>query len=74
LFETHWFHVNADWRMDPFIAVGQVYPNFASIASNVRGVFGLGLRAFVRPNVLGRVDLAYGTDGFTAYVILGYPY
>ena len=74
LFQTHWFHVNADWRMDPFIAVGQVYPSFASIASNVRGVFGLGLRAFVRPNVLGRVDLAYGTDGFTAYVILGYPY
>ena len=74
LFQTDWFHVKADWRVDPFIAVGQVYPNFSSIASNVRGVFGLGLRAFVRPNVLGRVDLAYGTDGFTAYVILGYPY
>ena len=74
LFSTHWFHVNADWRADPFVAVGQVYPTFNAVASHVRKVIGLGLRAFVYPNVLGRVDLAYGSDGFAAYVILGYPY
>ena len=74
LFSTHWFRVNADWRMDPFVAAGQVYPNYASIVSHVRPVVGVGLRAFVHPNVLGRVDVAYSSDGFTAYVLLGYPF
>lgn len=74
LFSTHWFHVNADWRADPFVAVGQVFPSYDSFASHVRTVVGVGLRAFVHPNVLGRVDVAYGSDGVVAYVILGYPY
>jgi hypothetical protein len=74
LFTTHLFHVTADWRADPFVAVGQVYPELDSMFSRVRKVIGLGLRSFVYPNVLGRVDLAYGSDGFVAYVILGYPY
>jgi hypothetical protein len=74
LFTTDWFHVHADWRVDPFFAIGQVYPKLGSIVSHVRPVGGVGLRAFVHPNVLGRVDVAYSSDGFTAYVILGYPY
>jgi hypothetical protein len=40
----------------------------------VRVAGGLGFRAWVRPNVLGRVDVAYATDGIKAYVMLGYPY
>jgi hypothetical protein len=74
LFTTHLFHVTADWRADPFVAVGQVYPDLGSFTSHVRAVVGVGLRAFVHPNVLGRVDVAYGSDGAVAYVILGYPY
>ena len=74
LFTTDWFHVRADWRVDPFVGVGQVYPDFAGFASHVRVAGGVGLRAFVHPNILGRVDVAYSSDGFTAYVLLGYPY
>jgi hypothetical protein len=74
LFTTHLFHVTADWRADPFVAFGQVFPDYDSMFSHVRKVVGVGLRAFVHPNVLGRVDVAYGSDGATAYVILGYPY
>jgi hypothetical protein len=74
LFQTDWFHVRADWRIDPFVAVGQVYSSVDNLVSHVRVVGGVGLRAFVRPNVLGRVDLAYSSDGFNAYVLLGYPY
>jgi hypothetical protein len=74
LFTTTWFGVRADWRVDPFVAVGQVYPRFAEILSRPRFVGGVGLRAFVHPNVLGRVDVAYSSDGFTAYVLMGYPY
>jgi hypothetical protein len=74
LFSTHWFHVNADWRADPFVALGQVFPNVSSMTSHIQPVLGIGLRAFVHPNVLGRVDVALSRDGATAYVILGYPY
>lgn len=74
LFTTNWFRVRADWRVDPFVGVGQVYPKFADIASRVRVAAGIGLRAFVHPNILGRVDVAYSSDGLVAYVLLGYPY
>jgi hypothetical protein len=34
---------------------------------------GLGFRAWVHPNILGRVDAAYGGEGLKFYVVLGYP-
>jgi outer membrane protein assembly factor BamA len=74
LFQTQWFGVKADWRIDPFVAIGQVYPDYSQMFSHVRYVGGVGLRAFVHPNVLGRVDIAYSSDGLTAYVLMGYPY
>ena len=73
LFTTHMFGVVADWRVDPFVAVGQVYGR-ESPWSHVRAAAGLGLRMWVYPNVLGRVDFAYGGEGVRAYVVLGYPY
>jgi hypothetical protein len=72
--QTHIFHVTTDWRIDPFVAVGQVYRRLKEIFSRPRLATGIGFRAWVRPNVLGRVDLAYTSEGFQAYVVLGYPY
>jgi hypothetical protein len=74
LLRTHMFHVVTEWRVDPFIAVGQVYPQFGEMFSQPRLAGGLGLRAWVKPNVLGRVDVAYSSEGLRAYVVLGYPY
>jgi hypothetical protein len=74
LFETHFFDVATDWRVDPFIAVGQVYDQWDEIASRVQVAVGAGLRAWVKPNVLGRVDVAYAGEGLNAYVVIGYPY
>jgi hypothetical protein len=74
ILQTHIFHVTTDWRIDPFVAVGQVYPRWKEMFSRPRLVGGIGLRAWVRPNVLGRVDVAYGSEGLRAYVVLGYPY
>jgi hypothetical protein len=34
----------------------------------------VGLRAWIKPDILGRVDLAYSSEGLRAYVVLGYPY
>jgi hypothetical protein len=35
---------------------------------------GVGLRAFVHPNLVGRIDLASGGEGLKVYVEIGYPY
>jgi hypothetical protein len=74
LLETHIFGVTTDWRIDPFVATGQVYDDFAGVVSRVQFSVGAGLRAWVKPNVLGRVDVAYAGEGVNAYVVLGYPY
>ncbi|HEX9574322.1 MAG TPA: hypothetical protein VF994_09510 [Myxococcales bacterium] len=74
LFQTHIYGVTADWRIDPFIAVGQVYRALDEAFSHPRVVAGAGFRAWVRPNVVGRVDVANGGEGWKVYVEIGYPY
>jgi len=73
ILETHLFGVVSDWRIDPFVAAGQVYGTEPPWA-HVRASAGLGLRVWIPPNVLGRIDFAYGGEGIKVYVMLGYPY
>ena len=73
LYEGHFFGVTTDWRLDPFVAVGQVYSDLA-LFSHVRYAGGFGLRTWIKPDIVGRVDLAWGGEGLRAYVTLGYPY
>jgi len=74
LFQTHIYGVTADWRIDPFVAVGQVYRALDEAFSHPRVAAGAGFRAWVRPNVVGRVDVANGGEGWKFYVEIGYPY
>lgn len=74
LFQTHIFGVVADWRADPFVAVGQVYRSLNHAFSKPRLAGGVGFRAWVHPNVLGRIDVASGGEGVKVYVEIGYPY
>jgi hypothetical protein len=71
---THLYGVTADWRIDPFVGVGQVFESVNHALSRPRPVAGVGLRAWVHPNVVGRVDVATGGEGLQVYVELGYPY
>ncbi|HXU81053.1 MAG TPA: hypothetical protein VN914_06635, partial [Polyangia bacterium] len=73
LLRTHIFGVTADWRIDPFVTVGQVYDRPEDAFRRVQAAAGLGFRAWVHPNILGRVDAAYGGEGVKVYVVLGYP-
>jgi hypothetical protein len=73
LFQTHLFGVVADWRADPYVTAGQVYGKPGDAFDRVQKAIGLGLRAWVQPNILGRVDAAYGGEGIKVYVVLGYP-
>jgi hypothetical protein len=74
VFQTHIYGVTADWRIDPFVAVGQVYGHAGEAFSRPQVAAGFGFRAWVRPNVLGRVDVANGGEGWKVYVEIGYPY
>lgn len=71
---THIYGVETDWRVDPFIAVGQVYADTKDFFRYAKISGGLGFRAFVHPNIVGRVDTAVGGEGIKVYVELGYPF
>ncbi len=75
LFRWEIFNVTADWELAPFIDLGSVMKaldraNTQSFEFNP----GIGFRALVRPNILGRVDVGFGKDGPAVFVGLGYPF
>lgn len=60
---------------DPFVEVGRVFDAVSHLGfDDWQFVGGLGIRAFVPPNVVGRIDMAFGSDGFEVYTALGYPF
>lgn len=69
------FGFPVDFYADPFVEAGRVFHHINNFTlNNVQFVGGLGFRAFVPPNVIGRVDLAVGSEGFGVYTMLGYPF
>jgi hypothetical protein len=74
LFRTDIFGVVTDWRVDPFVATGQVFDSLSDVLSRPRLSAGLGLRAYVHPNIVGRIDVAVAGEGLKTYVEVGYPY
>ena len=74
LLRTRVAGVVADWRADPFVAVGQVFDDFANALSRPQVAVGVGMRAFVHPNIVGRIDVAAAGEGLKVYVEIGYPY
>lgn len=72
--QTHMFGVTTDWRVDPFVTAGQVFSNWDAALDQPQFAYGVGLRAFVHPNIVGRIDLATGGEGLKVYVEIGYPY
>lgn len=75
LFRWDVFNVTADWEVAPFVDLGAVMENFNKAATaNFEFNPGIGFRATVRPNIVGRVDLGVGRNGPAIYVGLGYPF
>jgi hypothetical protein len=75
LFRWEIFNVKADWELAPFIDLGAVMSRLDR-ASGKQFEFnpGIGVRAVVRPNIIGRVDVGIGHDGPAVFVGLGYPF
>ena len=75
LFRWEIFNVTADWELAPFLDVGAVMESLDKAnLKNFELNPGLGFRAIVRPNIVGRVDLGLGRDGPAIFVGLGYPF
>ena len=75
LFRWEVFGVQADWEMAPFIDLGGVMKTLAD--ANARSFEfnpGLGFRAVIRPNIVGRIDVGVGREGPAVFVGLGYPF
>jgi hypothetical protein len=75
LFRWEVFGVTADWEVAPFIDLGGVMGSLDKArSSNFEFNPGIGFRAIVRPNIIGRVDVGFGKDGPAVFVGLGYPF
>ncbi len=75
LFRWEIFNVTADWELAPFVDMGAVMRSLdKAVASNFEFNPGIGFRATVRPNIIGRVDVGIGREGPAVYVGLGYPF
>ena len=69
------FNVNADWELAPFVDVGTVAESILKTRSkNLQFNPGIGFRATVKPNIVGRVDIGFGNEGVAVFVGLGYPF
>jgi outer membrane translocation and assembly module TamA len=75
LFRWEIFNVNADWELAPFIDFGSVMKALdRADTKSFEFNPGIGFRAIVRPNIVGRVDIGFGKDGPAVFVGLGYPF
>ncbi|OGU10267.1 MAG: hypothetical protein A2075_21705 [Geobacteraceae bacterium GWC2_58_44] len=75
LFRWEVFGVRADWELAPFLDVGGVMESLADLrAGDLEFNPGIGIRAVVRPNIVGRLDIGVGREGAAVFVGLGYPF
>lgn len=68
------FNNDLEFQVAPSIDIGRVTNDFGDNFHNFQVNPGVGFRALARPNVVGRVDVAYGKDGSNAFVGLDYPF
>ena len=75
LFRYRLFNVNTDWEIAPFLDLGAVARDLLEVTTkNFVANPGVGFRAVVRPNVVGRVDIGFGKEGPAIFATLGYPF
>jgi len=75
LFKLHIFGVWSEWEAAPFVDMGRVYSSFRKdFIEDYQFNPGIGFRAIVQPNIVGRVDFGYGKEGLNAFVGLDFPF
>ena len=75
LFRWEVFNVMADWELAPFIDFGSVMESLDKASTRTFEFNpGIGFRAIIRPNIVGRIDVGFGNEGPAVFVGLGYPF
>ena len=75
LFRWEVFGVRADWELAPFLDMGAVMESLADFdAGRLEFNPGVGFRAVIRPNIVGRIDVGFGRQGPAVFLGLGYPF
>ncbi len=77
LVERKFFDYAVDLEVAPFVDIGRVSTklNFpGGDLANLQVNPGTGIRVRAKPNVVGRLDVAYGKDGGNVFVGLDYPF
>ena len=75
VFDWRLFGIPFEIHTDPFFEVGRVFNAVSNLGFNFwQPVGGVGFRLFVPPNIIGRLDVAAGSDGIEIYTELGYPF
>lgn len=75
VFRTRISNVVADFEIAPFIDTGKVFSSFSKrINRDYEVTPGIGFRGMVRPNVVGRVDYGYSSEGGAVFAGLDFPY
>jgi outer membrane protein assembly factor BamA len=74
-FRRQLFDVMTELEVAPFIDAGEVFPAGRTFPfESLHYVGGLGFRGVVRPQVVGFVDIGYGSDGPAVFTGLDYPF
>ena len=74
-FRRQLFDVMTELEVAPFIDAGKVFSNATTFPlDSLHYVGGIGFRGVVRPQVVGFVDIGYGSDGPAVFTGLDYPF
>jgi outer membrane protein assembly factor BamA len=69
------FDVMTEFEVAPFVDAGQVFASSRTVpVDDLHWVGGVGFRGVVRPQVVGFVDVGYGSDGTAVFTGLDYPF
>jgi hypothetical protein len=67
--------VNFDLELAPFLEAGQVFRRVTdSPVNDLHWVYGMGFRGVVRPQIVGFVDVGRGSEGFSVFTGVDYPF
>jgi outer membrane protein assembly factor BamA len=75
VYQRRLFGVNAEIELAPFVETGQVFRRVTeSPVDDLHWSYGIGFRGVVRPQIVGIVDVGAGSEGFSIFTGVDYPF
>jgi outer membrane protein assembly factor BamA len=75
VWQRHIFGVNAEIEIAPFVEAGKVFPKLShSPIERLHWAYGVGFRGIARPQIVGFVDVGFGSEGNAIFTGVNYPF